>query len=210
MTLSSDADRLAAVEAELAATKEALEEALKAKLSKTKILDSGANTCIIADITHVDTNTVPLCRRAEDVAGVETASGVVMPITGRGIILGLEGPICLDATTTLLSVPQLCMEKGAIVIMDSVGAIAVQRDAFNTAHVNCIKQHSLTHTKPLLTATLNNQSLYEITPTSPHVHHVDKHNLLTKETASGTVTGAVTGDMDSWRPTPEQTERHQR
>ena len=83
-----------------------LKEALNVK-NKLKILDSGANTSIIADITHVDTNTVPFCCRAEDGAGVETASGAVMPITSRGVICGLEGPICPSATTSLLSVPQL-------------------------------------------------------------------------------------------------------
>ena len=103
-------DALIALQAKfdaMSAERDRLEEALNVK-NKLQILDSGANTTIIADITHVDTNTVPKCRRAEDVAGVETASGVVMPINGRGIVLGLEGPICEDATTTLLSVSQLC------------------------------------------------------------------------------------------------------
>ena len=141
-----------AMAAQKADFESALEDALNVK--KATILDSGANVCIISDITHLDTNTVPLCRRAEDAAGVETASGVAMPISGRGLLVGLEGPLCLDATTTLLSVPQLCKEREAIVIMDAVGAIAVESDAFNKSHVNCIKKHSITHSKPLLTATL--------------------------------------------------------
>ena len=126
-----------------------LKEALNVK-NKLKILDSGANTSIIADITHVDTNTVPFCCRAEDGAGVETASGAVMPITSRGVICGLEGPICPSATTSLLSVPQLRTEGSAIAIMDSEGAIAVKRDVVNTRLINQIKMNSPT---PILSAT---------------------------------------------------------
>ena len=80
---------MAAREADFAAQ---LDEALNVK--KLTILDSGANISIISDITHLDTNTVPLCRRAEDAPGVETASGGAMAISGRGVIVGLEGPIC--------------------------------------------------------------------------------------------------------------------
>ena len=51
---------------------------------KLKSLDSGANISVICDVTHVDTNTVPLCCRAEDAAGVVTASGEELEISGRG------------------------------------------------------------------------------------------------------------------------------
>ena len=193
MTALSTAHAMA-MAAQKAEFEAALEDALNVK--KATILDSGANVCIISDITHLDTNTVPLCRRAEDAAGVETASGVAMPISGRGLLVGLEGPLCLDATTTLLSVPQLCKEREAIVIMDAVGAIAVESDAFNTSHVNCIKKHSITHSKPLLTATLNHHSLYELD--TPHTVMPCHTNPV------------VTCDPITWSPSPELTERHQR
>ena len=92
--------KLVALQARLDATELALEEALKVK--KSKILDSGANICIISDITHLDSNTLPLCRRAEDHGGVETASGVAMPISGNGTICGVEGKICEGASFTLI------------------------------------------------------------------------------------------------------------
>ena len=103
----------------------------KAEKEKVKptIIDSGANVSVISDVTHVDTNTVPLCRRAEDATGVVTASGEELDISGRGIIVGVEGAICLGATASLVSASQVCKERGAYVIMDSCGAIAV-------SHVN--------------------------------------------------------------------------
>ena len=61
------------------------------KVTKPIIFDSGANLSILSDITHVDTNTIPLCRRAENASGMTTAAGVKLDITGRGIIVGLEG-----------------------------------------------------------------------------------------------------------------------
>ena len=62
---------------------------LNVKLQKVKLLDFGANISIISDITHVDTNTVPFCRRAEDAVEVETVSGAMMPISGCGTIIGV-------------------------------------------------------------------------------------------------------------------------
>ena len=81
-------------------------------------------------------------------------------------------------------------------IMDSVGAIAVESDSFNSTHVNCIKNHSIAHTKPLLTVTINHQSLYEL-DTSPTVMpcHTDP---------------VMSCDTNTWSPSPELTERHQR
>ena len=183
---------------------ESLEEALNVK-NKLKILDSGANTCIISDVTHVDTNTVPFCRRAEDGAGVETASGAVMPITSRGVICGLEGPICPSATTSLVSAQQLCTEGNAFVIMDSVGAIAVKKDVENTRLINLIKMNSPT---PLLSATLNTQSLYEITSTSPYIPLNDQLPLVSDTLLEPT--SIATGDTAAWSPSPELIERHQR
>ena len=72
------ADENAAMRLELAQ----LKAAMALKVTKPIILDSGANVCIISDITHVDTNTVPLCRRAEEASEMDTAVGTVMLITG--------------------------------------------------------------------------------------------------------------------------------
>ena len=51
------------------------------KVTKPKILDSGANVSVISDITHVNANTISLCRRVDDDSGAETADGAIMPIT---------------------------------------------------------------------------------------------------------------------------------
>ena len=48
-----------------------------------------------------------------------TASGEELEISGRGLIVGVEGAICLGATTSLVSASQVCKELGAYVIMDS-------------------------------------------------------------------------------------------
>ena len=104
-----------------------LEAQLKVKHKKSIILDSGANITVISDITHVDNNTVPSCRRAEDAAGVETADGAIMPITGNGVVVGLEGPICDGASTTLVSVSQFCQERNAMLCFNSTSAVAFER-----------------------------------------------------------------------------------
>ena len=46
----------------------------------------------MSDFTHVDSKTVPLCRKAEDASGVETA------VEGRGFIVGLEGKVFTGAS----------------------------------------------------------------------------------------------------------------
>ena len=58
--------------------------------SKLKTLDPGANVAVISDRCHLDTNTISIRRRAEDASGVETADEAVMPITGSGIVVGIE------------------------------------------------------------------------------------------------------------------------
>ena len=85
------------------------------KVTKPIIFDSGANVSIMSDITHVDINTILLCRRAKDACGVETAVGAVMPISGTGVILGLEGQTSAGASASLISVQQTCVDHHAYV-----------------------------------------------------------------------------------------------
>ena len=147
-----------------------------------------------------------------------TASGVELEITGRGIIVGVEGPICLDATHSLVSASQVCKEQQVIVIMDSVGAIAVKSDDFNTSHVNCIKTHSFTTpNQPLFSATLNNDALYELDPpTHPVISVVCQHNDSTDISSQHPsampchMYPAVSCATDAWSPSPELIERNNR
>ena len=90
----------------------------------------------------MDTNTVPLCRRAED--------------EGRGVIVGVEGNICTGASFTLLSVPQVCEELLASIVFNSSGTVAYKNDSHTADVFNGLKDYSLIQNKPpLLTATLN-------------------------------------------------------
>ena len=174
------------------------------KVKKPIILDSGANVSVISDFTHVDTNTVPLCRRAEDASGVETADGNVMPIEGRGIIVGVEGKICTGASFTLLSVPQVCQELGASVVFNSSGAVAYKNDSFSDDVFNGLKNYSFIQKKPpLLTATLNNDSLYELDNflTPVVCTHTDMNTLPT-------IPSAVSCDIHAWCPSPQVLQSH--
>ena len=146
---------------------------------------------IISDFSHLDTNT-PFCR-AEEPHGVETANQSVMAISGSGTICGLEGVVCDTATHSLISVPQLCKDKKAVVIFDSCGAVVYRRDAHVDSAINDIKEFSFQHNKPLLTAHLNDESLYELdVPLTPVVC---KHTNMEIST-----TTAVTSDSDLWTP----------
>ena len=68
-----------------AQTREFAEYKAEKEKVKQTIIDSGANVSVISDLTHMDTNTVPLCRRAEDASGVVTASGEELEISGRSV-----------------------------------------------------------------------------------------------------------------------------
>ena len=109
----------------------------------------------------MDTNFVSLCRRAEDV------------IFGSGIIEGVEGVICEDATHSLVSASQVGIERGANVILDSEGAVAVISDDYLKHHVNCIKTNSLNTNQLILTVAINNDSPYVLN--SPHIPVVSQH-----------------------------------
>ena len=65
---------------------------------KKKLLDSGASTSIISDLSHLDPNTS--FGRAEEPCGVETTNQSVMALSGSG----LEGVFCDGATCRLISV----------------------------------------------------------------------------------------------------------
>ena len=86
---------------------------------------SGANVSIISDITHINTNTNPLCRRAEDVAGMLTGSDMPMKITGSGSFAGVDGKICTDSNYSLLPVSQWNKSNNCVTIFDEFGACGV-------------------------------------------------------------------------------------
>ena len=50
--------------------------------------------------------------------------------------------MCDTATHSLISVPQLCKDKKAVVIFDSCGAVVYQRDAHVDSAINDIKEIS--------------------------------------------------------------------
>ena len=211
VVVSDSSAEVVALKAALAAMTVERDEALNVKLQKLKILDSGANISIISDITHVDTNTVPFCRRAEDAAGVETASGAMMPISGCGTIVGVEGKICEEASFTMISVPQVCVDRDACMFFDSVGAIAVVNDGYVQDQCNSIKKHSIKHNQLLFTGTMSDQSLYELdpavpksTPTPISVAHTYSLPLPTNDDS------AMSHGTEAWRSSPELKDRHNR
>ena len=78
---------------------------------------------------------------------------------------------------TLLSVPQVCQELGASVVFNSSGAVAYKNDSHTDDVFNGLKDYSFKQNKPpLLTATLNNDSLYELDNLSTPV--VCKHTNM--------------------------------
>ena len=64
-----------------------------------------------------------------------------MAISGCGTICGMEGALCGDAASSLISVSQLCKAKKAAVILDSCGAVAVTLDDEGIATLNEFKNN---------------------------------------------------------------------
>ena len=184
--------------------------ALLVKLEKKILLDSGANVSVISDYSHVDTNTIPSCRRADKSSGVETADKTVMPITGDGIILGCGGVICDDASHSLVSQSQFMKVHDAVVISDSVGAVAYRRsdyvrEGLKELNDKCCKQNHV-----LFTAHVNDDSLYEIT--SSHVSVANEPTVMIPPSPLGASEGMTAVDpvcvTVNWVPDAATVERH--
>ena len=169
---------------------------------KKKLLDSGANISIISDTSHLDPNTT-FCR-AEEPRGVETANQSVMAISGSGTICGLEGALCDDAASSLISVSQLCKAKKAAVILDSCGAVAVTLDDEGIATLNEFKNNCFQKSQLLLTAHVNHDSLYELDVSPVPPMSVNFHNA----TLVNTSIPPVSYELHAWSPSPEVLQSH--
>ena len=66
--------------------------------------------------------------------------------------------MCKGASYTLVSVPQVCMERGPVVIMDSHGAVAVISDDYVKSEVKEIKTYSSDTNQLIFTAHLTPDS----------------------------------------------------
>ena len=118
---------------------------------------------------------------------MKTAGGTIMPITGSGIIVGIKGLICEDALHTLLSGSQLCIDRGAAVILDSYGAVVVINDYYVKSRVKCIKTHSFDTNQLILSVTMNNDLLYVLDTHTTHTCRFSIHQH------SGYPTSYITG-----------------
>ena len=98
---------------------------------------------------------------------METADKTVMPIAGDGIILGCDGVICHDASHSLVSQSQFTNIHDAVVISDSVGAVAYRKDAYVKESLKELNEKCCEKNNVLFTSHVNNDHLYEITS-----HHV--------------------------------------
>ena len=177
------------------------------RLEKKVLLDSGANISIIADPSHVDANTIPSCRRATKSSGVETADKTVMEITGDGIILGCAGVMCDAASHSLVSLSQFTKTHYAVVISDSVGAIACKRDEYFDTVSNELKRHCFDKQHVLFNSHINSDSLYEITTHRVPVVNAPISDMSTpvKDMSAAKVTEAT---LD-WLPDEATVERHE-
>ena len=205
-----------ALQAKFDAQEEAFAAYKIANVQKRKFVDSGANVSILSDHTHMDTNSIPLCRRAEDAQGVVTAAGVPMEITGSANFEGVVSKICPESTSSLLSVSQWSTVNDGAMIFDARGAFGVRNDDVVRPLLKFIKEHSLRQSQPILTATISPESLYEITTQPVPVVSVLSHPLtVSLETPAGASlesygasAAAVTCDTGAWSPSETVLEQH--
>ena len=186
---------------------EQLKAAREAEEVKKVYLDSGANVSIIADIRHVDINTIPLFNRVEEPHGVETANQGVMPIEGHGQIAGVDAVICSDARASLVSLGKLCDAKKASCVVTSSSAEVFVNTPESISCLNDLKKIIISQNTGILSAPRNHDSMYEIT----HTHVLSVISSVSGATLESCAAhNTVTGDTDAWRPSPELRERHQR
>ena len=220
-------DEVAALRLEILELQKAMKVKLKNELLQLKIaklerlekkilLDSGANISVIAHPSHVDFNTIPSCRRADKSSGVETADKTVMPIAGDGIILGCDGVICHDASHSLVSQSQFTNIHDAVVISDSVGAVAYRKDAYVKESLKELNEKCCEKKNVLFTSHVNNDHLYETT--SHHVPVVSEttsvmntlslHGALRDMTVENATTEDTECETANWAPDEAAVERH--
>ena len=104
----------------------------------------------------------------------------------------------------IVSAASVSAKKGASVVFNSSGAVAYKNDSFTDDVFNGLTDYSSIQNKPpLLTATLINDSLYEIDNFSTTVvcKHTDMDTLHTTPSA-------VACDIHVWSPSPQALQSH--